>query len=110
MTSRLARRTCEPCHGGMPTLPTDEIEALRGDLGDGWSVVDEHHLEKAFEFGDFSAALEFVTRTGELAEAEGHHPDLHLSWGRVVVRIWTHAVDGLTENDFILAAKIEELD
>lgn len=110
MTSRLARKTCEPCHGGMPTLRPEEIEALHGDLDAGWSVVEAHHLEKSFGFTDFARGLDFVVRVGELAEAEGHHPDLHLSWDRVVVRIWTHAVDGLTENDFILAAKIEELD
>lgn len=109
MTSRLAEKECVPCHGGMPTLPEGRIEAFRRELDAGWEVVEGHHLEKSFEFPDFAAALDFVARVGELAEAEGHHPDLHLSWGRVNVTIWTHAVDGLTENDFVLAAKIEEL-
>lgn len=109
MPSRLSQKTCVPCHGGMPTLEPDEVEALLGDLDAGWNVVENHHLRKSFELPDFAAALDFVDRVGELAEAEGHHPDLHLSWGRVDVEIWTHAVDGLTENDFVLAAKIEEL-
>lgn len=109
MSSRLAGRTCEPCHGGMPTLGEERVEELRRELDAGWEVVDGHHLEKSFGFPDFVSALDFVNRVGELAEAEGHHPDLHLSWGRVDVAIWTHAVDGLTENDFVLAAKIEEL-
>lgn len=109
MPSRLAEKACEPCHGGMPTLPEGRIDELRRELDAGWEVIEGHHLEKPFELADFAAALDFVVRVGELAEAEGHHPDLHLSWGRVEVRIWTHAVDGLTENDFVLAAKIEEL-
>lgn len=109
MSSRLAGQTCEPCHGGMPTLPQERVDELRRELDAGWEVIEGHHLEKTFEFADFSAALDFVNRVGELAEAEGHHPDLHLAWGRVDVQIWTHAVDGLTENDFVLAAKIEGL-
>lgn len=74
-----------------------------------WKVVDEHHLEKSFLFPDFAAALDFVVRIGAVAEGEGHHPDLGLSWGKVDVRIYTHKIDGLSENDFILAAKIDEL-
>lgn len=109
MPTRLARKECEPCHGDVPPLPREEIEELRRGLDAGWEVVEDHHVEKAFEFDDFATALEFVNRVGELAEAEGHHPELRLTWGRVDVRIWTHAIDGLTENDFILAAKIEEL-
>lgn len=109
MSSGLADEECVPCHGGMPTLSEADAAELLRELDAGWEVVEGHHLEKSFELPDFAAALDFVNRVGELAEAEGHHPDLHLSWGRVDVRIWTHAVDGLTENDFVLAAKIEEL-
>jgi 4a-hydroxytetrahydrobiopterin dehydratase len=109
MSSRLSDKECVPCHGGMPTLSEERVDALLRELDAGWEVVDGHHLEKSFGFSDFVAALDFVNRVGELAESEGHHPDLHLSWGRVEVEIWTHAVDGLTENDFVLAAKIEEL-
>lgn len=109
MSSRLSEKECVPCHGGMPTLAGERADALLRELDAGWEVVDGHHLQKSFEFPDFATALDFVNRVGELAESEGHHPDLHLSWGRVEVEIWTHAVDGLTENDFVLAAKIEEL-
>lgn len=77
-------------------------------LGGGWRVVDEHHLEKAYAFDDFRQALDFTNRVGEIAEAEGHHPDVHLGWGRVTLTIWTHKIDGLTESDFILAARADE--
>jgi 4a-hydroxytetrahydrobiopterin dehydratase len=74
-----------------------------------WSVVDEHHLQRAFRFPDFRQALSFANRVGELAEEQGHHPDLCLSWGKVEVSIWTHKINGLTESDFVLAAKIDRL-
>ncbi len=73
----------------------------------GWQVVAEHHLTKTYVFPDFRTALEFVNRAGAIAEAEGHHPDLYLAWGKVEAKIWTHKVDGLTESDFILAARID---
>jgi len=75
----------------------------------GWQVVNDHHLEKSYSFPDFKTALDFVNRVGEIAEQEGHHPDLYLSWGKVGVKTWTHKIDGLTESDFILAAKIDHL-
>jgi len=78
-------------------------------LGGGWRVVDEHHLEKAYAFDDFRQALDFTNRVGEIAEAEGHHPDVHLGWGRVKLTIWTHKIDGLTESDFVFAAKCDAL-
>ena len=109
MATRLAEKECVPCKGGVPPLEGEELERLRRELDAGWHVVDGHHLEKTFEFEDFREALEFTHRVGELAEEQGHHPDLHLSWGRVGVEIWTHKIDGLTESDFVLAAKIEEL-
>jgi 4a-hydroxytetrahydrobiopterin dehydratase len=74
-----------------------------------WGVVDGHHLDRVFNFPDFRTALAFVNRVGEIAEAEGHHPDLWLAWGKVEVKIWTHKIDGLTESDFVLAAKIDRL-
>jgi len=73
----------------------------------GWQVVEDHHLARSFAFPDFQTALQFVNRVGAVAEREGHHPDLHLSWGRVDVTIWTHKIGGLTESDFVLAAKID---
>ena len=98
---------CEPCRGGVPPLTAEETDGLLQKLGGGWQNVDHHHLHKSFDFHDFRTALDFVNRIGHIAEDQGHHPDLALSWGRVVVDLWTHKIDGLTESDFILAAKIE---
>jgi len=109
MSERLASKECVPCRGGVPPLEGEELRELQRELDAGWEVVDEHHVEKSFDFPDFVTALEFVNRVGELAEEQGHHPDLYLTWGEVRVRIWTHKIDGLTESDFVLAAKIEEL-
>lgn len=109
MSQRLASKECEPCKGGVPPLAGEELDALHRELDAGWDVVDEHHLEKHFDFPDFVSALAFVDRVGELAEEQGHHPDIYLTWGEVRVQIWTHKIDGLTESDFVLAAKIEEL-
>jgi 4a-hydroxytetrahydrobiopterin dehydratase len=107
--SELANQACVPCRGGVEPLPLEEQEALLAQLGGGWRLVDQHHLEKAYAFPDFLSALAFTNQVGALAEAEGHHPDLALSWGRVAVSIWTHKIDGLTPSDFVLAAKIDRL-
>ncbi len=107
--SELSTKHCVPCRGGVPPLAGQELEDLQQRLGGGWSVVNEHHLQKAFAFPDFQTALEFTNRVGEVAEREGHHPDIRLSWGRVEVEIFTHKIDGLTESDFILAAHIDRL-
>jgi 4a-hydroxytetrahydrobiopterin dehydratase len=107
--SDLAAKRCVPCMGGVPPLQGDELRELQLELGGGWRVVDEHHLEKTFEFEDFRQALDFTNRLGELAEQQGHHPDIYLSWGKVGVQIWTHKIDGLTESDFVLAAKTDRL-
>lgn len=106
--SELANRTCVPCRGGVPPLAGAELEELSRQVP-GWDVVNEHHLRRTFRFGDFRQALDFVNRIGELAEEQGHHPDIALGWGRVEVTIHTHKIDGLTESDFILAAKIDRL-
>lgn len=106
--SELANKTCVPCKGGVPPLAGPELDRFLSQL-QGWSVVQGHHLEKTYEFDDFVGALAFVNRVGDLAEEQQHHPDLHLSWGQVRVEIWTHAIDGLTESDFILAAKCDRL-
>lgn len=105
----LSTKECVPCRGGVPPLAADERARLLGQLGHDWQVVGGHHLEKSFAFPDFATALAFTNRVGALAEREGHHPDVHLAWGKVVVTIWTHKIDGLTESDFVLAAKIEQL-
>ncbi len=102
----LAERTCVPCRGGVPPLTPEQIRPLLAQL-EGWRVVDNHHLEKRYALNDFAQALELVNRIGAVAEEQGHHPDLYLAWGRVEVKIWTHKIDGLTESDFILAAKCD---
>jgi 4a-hydroxytetrahydrobiopterin dehydratase len=86
----------------------DEIKEMLGQLKD-WKVEAEHHLLKTYTFRDFREALDFVNRVGQLAEEQGHHPDICFGWGRAQVSIWTHKIDGLTESDFILAAKIDAL-
>jgi 4a-hydroxytetrahydrobiopterin dehydratase len=105
----LASRRCVPCKGGTPPLTGAQTAPLLRQLGGGWQVVDGHHLEKVYRFDDFRQALAFANRVGELAEEQFHHPDMHLSWGRVVVTIWTHKIDGLTESDFVFAAKADRL-
>lgn len=104
----LAEKTCVPCRGGVPPLTADEIRPLAAEVPE-WAVVDDHHIQREFGFPDFRQALDFTVRVGELAESEGHHPDIHLAWGKVLVQTWTHKIDGLTESDFILAAKIDRL-
>jgi len=89
-------------------LKPEEIANLQRQVA-GWQVVDNHHLSKSYAFPDFVTALAFVNRAGAVAEQEGHHPDLYLSWGKVEIRIWTHKINGLTESDFILAAKIDRV-
>ena len=106
--SNLAAKTCVPCRGGVPPLKGEELSVLQKQV-DGWNIIDEHHITKTFRFPDFRGALGFVNRVGELAEEQGHHPDMCLAWGRVAIKTWTHKIDGLTESDFILAAKIDEL-
>jgi 4a-hydroxytetrahydrobiopterin dehydratase len=108
MAERLADKHCVPCRGGVPPLKGEQLAGYRDQVPD-WKIVDEHHLERTFEFPDFKQALDFVNRVGEVAEREGHHPDLFLTWGAVRVRTFTHKIDGLTESDFILAAKIDQL-
>lgn len=104
----LADKHCVPCRGGVPPLKGEQLEQMKAQVA-GWQVVAEHHLAKTFTFPDFRTALDFVNRAGAIAEQEGHHPDLYLSWGKVEVKTWTHKIDGLTESDFILAAKIDGL-
>ncbi|MFQ5689751.1 MAG: 4a-hydroxytetrahydrobiopterin dehydratase [Gemmatimonadota bacterium] len=109
MTNRLEQKDCVPCRGGVPPLAGEPLRRLARELGESWNIVDGHHLEKEFHFPDFLEALEFTNRVGALAEEQGHHPDIHLTWGRVRITLWTHKIDGLTESDFILAAKIDRL-
>ncbi len=108
-SSDLAAKQCIPCRGGVPPLAGDDLENLHVDLGGGWELVESQHLEKLFRFDDFRQALTFTNKVGELAEEQDHHPDIHLAWGRVRVTIWTHKIDGLTESDFVFAAKVDAL-
>jgi 4a-hydroxytetrahydrobiopterin dehydratase len=98
---------CVPCKGGVPPLEGAELDGLLDSLGNGWQVVGGHHLEKEFRFRNFREALEFTNRVGDLAEQQRHHPDIFLAWGVVRLTIWTHAIDGLTESDFVFAAKAD---
>jgi 4a-hydroxytetrahydrobiopterin dehydratase len=106
--SDLALKTCVPCRGGVPPLKGSDLAALKAELPN-WEVTNEHHLSRNYSFPDFRQALEFVNRVDEVAEEQGHHPDILLTWGRVGITLWTHKIDGLTESDFIMAAKIEKL-
>jgi 4a-hydroxytetrahydrobiopterin dehydratase len=107
MASDLASKTCVPCRGGVPPLSMDVASRLMEQL-DGWSF-EQGHLAKSFYFPDFASALAFVNKVGAISEEQGHHPDLYMTWGKVSLEVWTHKIDGLTESDFILAAKFDEI-
>lgn len=105
----LTEEDCVPCKGGVRPLKGEELKMLASELGGEWRVLNEHHLEREYAFRDFREALEFTNRVGELAESQGHHPDIYLSWGKVRLTLWTHKIDGLTRSDFVFAAKAEQL-
>jgi 4a-hydroxytetrahydrobiopterin dehydratase len=106
--SALAERQCVPCKGGVAALKGQELARLVKELGGGWQVAAERQLIKEYEFSNFREALDFTNEVGELAEAEQHHPDIYLTWGKVKLTIWTHKINGLTESDFVLAAKADK--
>jgi 4a-hydroxytetrahydrobiopterin dehydratase len=106
--TELASKTCVPCKGGTPPLKGAELDALGRQVSE-WEVVEEHHLRRVFRFKNFREALDFVNRVGELAEEQGHHPDISFGWGYAAVTVWTHKIDGLTDSDFIFAAKVNAL-
>jgi 4a-hydroxytetrahydrobiopterin dehydratase len=106
--AELASKTCIPCKGGTPPLEGKEIEDLRRQIPE-WEVVEEHHLRRVFRFKNFREAWGFVNKVGELAEQQGHHPDISFGWGYAEVTVWTHKINGLTESDFIFAAKVDTL-
>ena len=107
--SCLLKKQCIPCQGGGEPLKGKAIEELLEYLSKGWTVVNERHLEKEYKFKNFVQALEFVNKVGRLAESQAHHPDIYLSWGKVKLTLWTHKINGLHKNDFILAANVDEL-
>lgn len=104
----LINKNCVPCQGGMPSLKEGDIKKYLSELTD-WHDVENHHIEKTFLFPDFKTALSFVNEVGALAELEGHHPNISFTWGKVEISIWTHKINGLHENDFILASKVDAL-
>ena len=106
--SELARKHCIPCTAATPAITGKALEDMRRMLGGDWRVVNGQRLEKSYSFTNFAEALAFTNRVGAIAEAEGHHPDISLGWGKVALTIWTHAINGLSEADFILAAKADE--
>lgn len=108
MAAELAERSCVPCRGGVPPLAPDAYAPLLAQI-DGWTVEEQKKLVKSFRVKNFVQAVELVNAMTPLAEDEGHHPDLYVRWGEVRVFLWTHKIDGLTESDFIMAAKIDRL-
>lgn len=108
MSKTLSAKECIPCKGGVPKLEGKALTRLLAELGHAWQLIDEHHLEKEYAFGAYQAAVDFTVRVAGIAEEQNHHPDILLTWGKVKVTIWTHKIDGLTESDFIFAAKTEE--
>lgn len=108
MSNNLISKKCIPCEGDTPSLEVLDIERLHKEVPE-WKIVDYHHLTREFKFKNFAEALAFVNRVGALAEEEGHHPDIEFGWGYATVKLFTHAIGGLSENDFILAAKIDAL-
>ena len=107
----LDKKSCVPCQGGVPTLTDVEIKSLMPNVPS-WKVVEVEgiqRLDRIFAFHDFLEAMKFVNKVADVAESQGHHPDLHIHWNQVRVEIWTHKIKGLHENDFILAAKIDRL-
>ncbi len=105
----LEKKNCVPCKGGIPPLKGAALETLWQQLDGEWKVIEEHHLEKQYSFKNFREALDFTIKVGALAEQQGHHPDIYLSWGKVKITLWTHKIDGLSESDFILAAKCDRV-
>ena len=107
--AELAENACVPCKGSVPTLKGDDLTRLSRQLGEDWRVLNEHHLEREYKFVNFRKALDFTNKVGELAEQQNHHPDIYLAWGKVKLTLWTHKIDGLTESDFVFAAKVNGL-
>jgi len=106
----LTTQKCAPCEGGVKPYGPEDIRKRMQDLTTVWEVVNDHSIRREFTFKDFKAAMAFINRVADLAESEGHHPDIHCFWNKVVLELWTHAIDGLSINDFIMARKTEEIE
>jgi 4a-hydroxytetrahydrobiopterin dehydratase len=104
----VADEQCVPCKGGIPPVKGIELDRMM-KLVPEWKAVNEHHIVRTFTFPDFRQALEFVNRVGEIAEEQGHHPDILLTWGKAEITLWTHKINGLTQSDLIMAAKIDRM-
>jgi 4a-hydroxytetrahydrobiopterin dehydratase len=107
--TELAEQECVPCKVGAPPLTAEALARLAKELNPAWQVVKGHHLEREFKFNNFREALDFTNQVGGLAEAQNHHPDIYLAWGKARLTLWTHKIDGLTESDFVFAAKVDRL-
>ena len=107
-STSLADKNCVPCKGGVPPLKGKDLQQIHQQVPN-WKVVNEHHITRTYTFPDFKQALAFVNRVGDIAEKQGHHPDILLGWGKAEITLWTHSVNGLTESDFIVAAKIDQV-
>jgi 4a-hydroxytetrahydrobiopterin dehydratase len=105
----LSEKKCKPCEGGTPPLNQDEINDLKQHLKPDWQMSEEMKLVKEYLFVNFKHTMDFVDKVAALAEEEGHHPVMHVYYGRVVIELWTHAINGLSENDFIMAYKIDKI-
>jgi 4a-hydroxytetrahydrobiopterin dehydratase len=109
MTTELSSQSCTACRGDQDPLKGQELEQYAQQIDQAWDVIDEHHLQREFKFDDFKGALDFVNKVGQLAEQEGHHPNVCFTYGQATVELFTHKIGGLSPNDFILAAKIDRL-
>jgi 4a-hydroxytetrahydrobiopterin dehydratase len=107
--SDLASQKCKACQGGVEPYTGEKLKEYRSRISDEWDVVDEHHLIREFGFEDFQEALDFVNDIGEIAEEQGHHPNINFTWGRAEIKLYTHKIDGLFQADFVMAAKIDKL-
>jgi 4a-hydroxytetrahydrobiopterin dehydratase len=106
---KLTEKRCAPCEGGVDPMTRADFEVYLEQVSE-WDVLDDKKLERTFEFSNFKQALEFVNKAGDIAEDEGHHPDLFIhSWNKVKVSLWTHAIGGLSINDFVVASKIDRI-
>jgi len=109
MLEKLSEKKCAPCRVGAPTLPKKEIEKYLNDLKFDWKLIENKKIRRVFKFEDFTKSMKFINKVAELAESEGHHPNICVYYDKVEITLWTHKIDGLHENDFILASKIELL-
>ncbi len=109
MTNELLNKKCKPCQGGIPPLTREEFAPMLKEIHSSWEVIDNKKLRRTFDFPTFMGSIGFVNKVAAIAEEEGHHPDIQIHYKQVVIELWTFKIDGLFDNDFILAAKIDQL-